>query len=72
MCAFTAAGNKYAKLCPESVGHQAALAEGEGWACAGSVTAARAAAYRTVRRCRGIIMSNLFLLIGGLGGGLFL
>ena len=29
--AFAAAGNKYAKLCPESVGHQAALAEGEGW-----------------------------------------
>ena len=40
--AFAAAGHTYAKLCPESVGHQAALAEGEGmmscmsWVCDGT------------------------------------
>ena len=28
--AFSAGSNTYAKLCPESVGHLSALAEGEG------------------------------------------
>src|SRR5471030_3332068 len=36
------------------------------WACAGIADATRAAAHRAVRRCRGIIIWNLFLLVGGL------
>src|SRR5471032_543103 len=35
-------------------------------ACAGIASAAKAAAHRAVRRCRGIIIWNLFLLVGGL------